>query len=138
MQLKQVQINLNAPIGQLGEVRKSHVLQALGVPFTIQPAPVPGFVAYVDPMHRRSVMLAEHQIIFIHEGDNISPDLRDAERILAIAGRSVCGGYPVDWASRGGWGGDRDVGGAVSAPKRAGGSCAVRAEFAGYWLTVYV
>jgi hypothetical protein len=63
-------------------VRKSHVLQALGVPFTIQPAPIPGFVAYVDPLHRRSVMLAEHQIIFIHEGENISPDLRDAERIL--------------------------------------------------------
>lgn len=82
MQIKQVQINLNAPIGQLGEVRKSHVLQALGVPFALQPAPIPGFVAYVDPLHRRSVMLAEHQIIFIHEGDNISPDLRDAERIL--------------------------------------------------------
>jgi hypothetical protein len=82
MQLKQVQISLNAPIGQLGEVRKSHVLQALGAPFTIQPAPIPGFAAYVDPLHRRSVMLAEHQIIFIHEGENISPDLRDAERIL--------------------------------------------------------
>lgn len=82
MQLKQIQINLNAPIGQLGEVRKSHVLQALGVPFTIQPAPVPGFVAYVDPLHRRSVMLAEHQIVFIHEGENIMPDLRDAEMIL--------------------------------------------------------
>jgi hypothetical protein len=82
MQLKQVQISLNAPIGQLGEVRKSHVLQALGAPFTNQPAPIPGFAAYVDPLHRRSVMLAEHQIIFIHEGENISPDLRDAERIL--------------------------------------------------------
>lgn len=82
MQLKQLQINLNAPIGQLGEVRKSHVLQALGVPFTIQPAPIPGFLAYVDPLHRRSVLVAEHQIIFIHEGDNISPDLRDAEKIL--------------------------------------------------------
>ncbi len=82
MQLKQVQINLNAPIGQLGEVRKSHVLQALGVPFTLQHAPIPGFVAYVDPLHRRTVMLAEQQIIYVHEGENISADLRDAERLL--------------------------------------------------------
>ena len=82
MQLKQVQINLNAPIGQLGEVRKSHVLQALGVPFSLQPAPVPGFVAYMDPLHRRTVMLAEQQIVYLHEGDNISADLRDAERLL--------------------------------------------------------
>lgn len=83
MQLKQIQINLNAPIGQLGEVRKSHVLQALGVPFTLQPAPIPGFVAYVDPLHRRTVMLAEQQIIYLHEGENISPELRDAQRLLA-------------------------------------------------------
>lgn len=82
MLLKQVQINLNAPIGQMGDVRKSHVLQALGTPFTIQPAPVPGFVAYVDPLHRRSVMVAEHQMMYIHEGEALSFDLTDAEKIL--------------------------------------------------------
>lgn len=85
MQLKQVQINLNAPIGQLGEVRKSHLLQAVGVPFTLQPAPIPGFVAYVDPLHRRSLMVSENQIIYLHEGENLSADLRDAERILIRA-----------------------------------------------------
>lgn len=85
MQLKQVQINLNAPIGQLGEVRKSHLLQALGAPFTLQPAPIPGFVAFVDPLHRRSLMVSESQMIYLHEGENISPDLRDAERVLIRA-----------------------------------------------------
>lgn len=82
MLLKQLQVNFNAPIGQMGEVRKSHLLQALGTPFSLQPSPLPGFVSYVDPLQRRSLLVAENQIIFLQEGENLSPHLKETTLLI--------------------------------------------------------
>ncbi len=68
MELRQVQVTLNAPVGPLNEVRRQRIMDSLGSEFTPQPVPFQGALALVNQLRREAVFLTDNQIQFTVEG----------------------------------------------------------------------
>ncbi len=68
MELRQIQITLNAQVGPLNEVRRQRIMESLGADFSVQPVPFQGALALVNPLRREAVFLTDTQIQFTVEG----------------------------------------------------------------------
>ncbi|MEN3001880.1 MAG: hypothetical protein ABDI19_08580 [Armatimonadota bacterium] len=69
IELRQVQITLNAPIGTLTEARRQRLLEEFGDEFTPQPVPFQGAFALVNHAAREALFLTEAQLQYTAEGE---------------------------------------------------------------------
>jgi len=68
MEFRQIQLNLNAPVGPLNDVRRMRIMDAIGEGFNPQPVPIAGALALVNPMTREAIFLNENQIQYTSDG----------------------------------------------------------------------
>jgi Ribonuclease G/E len=68
MEFRQIQLNLNAPVGPLNDVRRMRIMDAIGEGFNPQPVPIAGALALVNPMTREAIFLNENQIQYTCDG----------------------------------------------------------------------
>jgi len=69
IELRQVQITLNAPIGTLTEARRHRILEELEGAFTPQPVPFQGAFALVNHAAREALFLTDAQLQYTAEGE---------------------------------------------------------------------
>lgn len=81
--VRQVQLILNAPVGPLNEIRKQRITESLGASFLSQPTPVQGSIAFINPMNRETIFVAENQLHYTADGENLS---YQPERALQLLG----------------------------------------------------
>lgn len=82
MELRQIQITLNAPVGPLNEVRRQRIMEAVGSGFNIQPVPFQGAFAMVNPLSREALFLTDSQIQFTSEGQPAEFSASRLEQLL--------------------------------------------------------
>lgn len=68
LEFRQIQINLNAPVGPLNDVRRARVMEVVGEGFNPQPLPIAGALALVNPLSREAIFLNENQIQYTCDG----------------------------------------------------------------------
>ncbi|MCS7209174.1 MAG: hypothetical protein NZ874_06345, partial [Fimbriimonadales bacterium] len=68
LEFRQIQINLNAPVGPLNDVRRARIMEAVGEGFNPQPVPIAGALALVNPIAREAIFLNESQIQYTCDG----------------------------------------------------------------------
>jgi hypothetical protein len=74
IELRQVQMTLNAPIGTLTDARRQRILEELEGAFVPQPVPFQGAFALVNHAMREALFLTEAQLQYTAEGEvNFSP-----------------------------------------------------------------
>lgn len=71
IQIKQIQLTLNAPLGPLNDVRKQRVAESIGSGFVPQQAPVPNALVLVSPMTRETLFITDNQIHYTVDGDRV-------------------------------------------------------------------
>ncbi|MCS7064668.1 MAG: hypothetical protein NZL85_00180 [Fimbriimonadales bacterium] len=69
IELRQVQITLNAPIGTLTEARRQRILEEFEDAFTPQPVPFQGAFALVNHAAREALFLTDTQLQYTAEGE---------------------------------------------------------------------
>ena len=69
IELRQVQITLNAPIGMLTEARRQRIIDELEGAFTPQPVPFQGAFALVNHAVREALFLTDAQLQYTAEGE---------------------------------------------------------------------
>ncbi len=69
IELRQVQITLNAPVGVLTDARRQRVLEALEGAFVPQPVPFQGAFAVVNHATREALFLTDAQLQYTAEGE---------------------------------------------------------------------
>lgn len=83
MELRQIQLTLNAPVGPLNDVRRQRIMEAVGSGFTIQPVPFQGALALVNPMSREALFVTDSQVQFTCEGQPAEFSAARMEYLLA-------------------------------------------------------
>ncbi|MDW8050941.1 MAG: hypothetical protein RMJ83_00495 [Armatimonadota bacterium] len=83
LELRQVQINLNAPVGPLSEARRMRVMEVVGEGFAQQPVPITGALALVNPLTREAIFLHENQIQYTCDGTPPQFSPARVERLLS-------------------------------------------------------
>jgi hypothetical protein len=71
---KQVQIVLNTPIGPLTAARRQKVGEFLGPTFAAQRTPLPNAAVFVNAAERRTIFVAEGQLNYTQDGQDITLD----------------------------------------------------------------
>jgi len=69
IELRQVQMTLNAPIGMLTETRRQRILEALEGTFMPQPVPFQGAFALVNQPTREALFMTDSQLQYTAEGE---------------------------------------------------------------------
>jgi hypothetical protein len=69
IELRQVQITLNAPIGVLTETRRQRILEALEGAFVPQPVPFQSAFAVVNQPAREALFMTDSQLQYTAEGE---------------------------------------------------------------------
>ncbi|GBC92875.1 hypothetical protein HRbin15_01352 [bacterium HR15] len=69
IELRQVQITLNGPIGTLTEARRQRILEELEGAFTPQPVPFQGAFALVNHAAREALFMTDNQLQYTAEGE---------------------------------------------------------------------
>ncbi|MFQ3610914.1 MAG: hypothetical protein SNJ72_05380 [Fimbriimonadales bacterium] len=83
MELRQIQISLNAQVGPLNEVRRQRIMESLGGDFSVQPVPFQGALALVNPVRREALFLTDNQIQFTVEGQPAEFSAHRLEHVLS-------------------------------------------------------
>lgn len=83
MELRQIQMTLNAAVGPLNEVRRQRIMEAVGNDFSIQPVPFQGALALVNPLRREALFLTDSQIQFTCEGQPAEFSSSRVEHLLS-------------------------------------------------------
>ncbi|MCS7190010.1 MAG: hypothetical protein NZ843_00240 [Fimbriimonadales bacterium] len=68
LEFRQIQLNLNAPVGPLNDVRRMRIMDAIGEGFNPQPVPIAGAIALVNPLSREAIFMNENQIQYTCDG----------------------------------------------------------------------
>lgn len=68
LEFRQVQLNLNVPVGPLNDVRRMRIMDAVGEGFNPQPVPIAGALALVNPVSREAIFINENQIQYTCDG----------------------------------------------------------------------
>ncbi len=68
LEFRQIQLNLNAAVGPLNDVRRLRIMDAVGEGFNPQPVPIAGAIALVNQLTREAVFLNENQIQYTCDG----------------------------------------------------------------------
>jgi hypothetical protein len=83
MQIRQLQLILNAPVGPLNDVRKQRIAESIGSGFMPQQAPVPNALVLVNPMTHETLFITDNQIHYTIDGENVQ---FSAERFMDLMG----------------------------------------------------
>lgn len=68
LEFRQIQLNLNAAVGPLNDVRRMRIMDAVGEGFNPQPVPIAGAIALVNPLSREALFLNENQLQYTCDG----------------------------------------------------------------------
>lgn len=68
VEFRQIQLNLNAAVGPLNDVRRMRIMDAVGEGFNPQPLPIAGAIALVNQLTREAIFLNENQIQYTCDG----------------------------------------------------------------------
>lgn len=71
VQARQLQLILQASIGQMNDLRRQRILEALGAGWAAQPIPNQPTVAFINPTTRSSLVFAEQQMNYAQESQNL-------------------------------------------------------------------
>ncbi len=82
MELRQIQLTLNAPVGPLNDIRRQRIQEAVGSNFVPQAVPLQGALALVNHAMREALFLTDAQLQFTSEGAPASFSPSRVEQLL--------------------------------------------------------